>query len=246
MIVQERDGSLRLFRQLDHSLACGRMALEWIPIDGRSVPARAAIAIALHDFVWAAEDVEPVWDPETRRPVTFLSIPDARRIALYEAGLDRLEAIDGYAALLASLHFSRFAEEPEWTDFRRAEAIRRKRAARSLNMADDDPELLAHFDLLRHLDDLSLFACLGGPASRDVPDWLTADRVAASADGRRHVPEWIDARTIRLRPFPFRRPLCLAIPCRDVAGGPWVDAASLAQAWGEAVPRAHEVRLVAE
>ena len=244
MVVQEREDSLRLFRQLDHSLASGRMALEWVAIDGRPVPPRAALGIALHDFAWAAEDVEPVWDPKTKGPVTFLSIPDEKRIAMYAAGLDRLEAIDGYATLLASLHFSRFADEPEWAEFRSNEAERRHRVARRLGMSDDDPELLAHFDLLRHLDDLSLFVCLAAPGSRATPDWLSVERVAATTDGRLHVPEWAGPDTIRLGPFPFRRPVALAIPCRDLPRRPYAGAADLAKAWREAVPRSFEVRLL--
>jgi hypothetical protein len=220
------------------------MALEWTCVDGRPVPPGAALGIALHDFAWAEEDVEPVWDPKTRGPVSFLSIPDARRIALYSTGLNRLEAIDGYAALLASLHFSRFADEPEWAAFREHEAERRRRIARGLGIADDDPELLAHFDLLRHLDDLSLFVCLAAPGSLTVPGWLTVERVTASAGGRLHVPEWAGPDTVRLGPFPFRRPVVLAIPCRDLPRRPYADAADLAKAWGEAVPSSYEVRLV--
>lgn len=244
MVVQEREDSLRLFRQLDHSLASGRMALEWSTIDGQPVPHRAAIGIGLHDFVWAADDVEPSWDAETKGPVTFLSIPDARRVALYAAGLDRLEAIDGYAALLASLHFSRFVEEREDAGFGPAEAARRKRIAHRLDLSVDDPELVAHFELLRHLDDLSLFVCLAGPGSLSVPKWLTVERVAASADGRRHLPEWSGPGTIRLGPFPFRSPVSLLIPCRDLPRRRYVDAADLSRAWHAAIPGSHEVRLI--
>jgi hypothetical protein len=245
MVVLERGDSLRLMRQLDHSLASGRMALEWVDMDGAALAPRLAFAIAWHDIVWAEEDLEPAWDEERRTPVTFQTLEGRQRRPLYANGLDRLEQIDAYAALLASVHFARFVDEPEGEEFRQNETKRRERIAAGFGLDASDPRLVTEAALLRHFDDLSLFACLCGPESGNPPEWLPLERVADSPDGRRHVPEWLGPDVLTFRPYPFRRPFHLAIPCRDLPRRRCTSAETLRQAWRDAPPRFHEVRIIA-
>jgi hypothetical protein len=246
MVVQVRRDALRLVRQLDHSLASGRMALEWIGPDGRADPPPADVvrAIALHDLAWAREDREPAWDARSGAPVSFLSIADDRRLALYREGLDRVEGIDATAALLGSLHYSRFVAAHEDAAFLAREEARRARLAARVTPRRDEAAWRASADLLRHLDDLSLFVCLAAPGSEGVPDWLSHDRVATAPGGLRHELRWDGPGTLALRPFPFRREIALAIPCRDLPRGPWDSAEELLRAWRLAAPRSHEIRLL--
>jgi hypothetical protein len=245
MVVLALEESLRLIRQLDHSLASGRMALEWMDADGAALPARLAFAIAWHDLVWSEEDVEPVWDAPRGEPVTFQTLPAAPRRTLYARGVDRLESIDPYVALLSSFHFARFVDEPEGEDFRHVEAARQERIAARFGLAAADPRLASEFALLRHFDDLSLFVCLGVPESKNPPDWLPLERVADAPDGRRHVPEWLAPGVITFHPFPFRRSFHLAIPCRDLPRAECTSAEGLRRAWHDAPPRFHEIHVVA-
>jgi len=244
MIVQWRENGVRLIRQFDHSLAAGRLALEWTDIEGAALAPRLAFAIAWHDLVWAEADREARWDDARRAPVSFQTIATALRRPLYASGLDRLEQIDPYASLLASLHFSRFVEEPDGEAFRENELLRRERIADRFGIETDDPRLAEEAALLRHFDDLSLYVCLCGPESKNPPEWLPTDRVAACPDGRRRVPEWRHAEELAFRPFPFRRPIHLTIPCRDLPGPPYETAESLQAAWRAAKPAFHEVRVV--
>ncbi len=223
MIVQVQGQSLRLIRQLDHALASGRMALAWIP----SVPFANAFAIALHDFAWADEDREPVWDEATQSPVSFQTIGSQRRALLYAAGVGRLAAIDGLAAALATLHYSRFVPDA-------------KELAPSAGASSHSRSVA----LLRHLDDLSLFVCLAGPDSEARPDWLSDERVQARPDGPTHRLRWCAADELSLDPFPFDRPLELRIPCRDLPRTPYPTGVSLRDAWEKATPAEHNVRLV--
>jgi hypothetical protein len=234
LIVQVRRDALRVIRQLDHSLASGRMALAWVP----SMPFKHALAVALHDFAWADEDCEPVRDDEAQSPLTFQTIGSQRRALLYAAGVARLAVIDEWAATLASLHYARFVPDP------RAIATPRTGAG-SAPGGSVAAGARRWATLLRHLDDLSLFVCLACPASESRPDWLTDDRVQARPDGPPHRLQWNGPTSLSIRPFPFDHPLELRIPCRDLPRRSYPSNEALRQAWREALPAEHRIRLIA-
>lgn len=240
MVVQVRRDTLRLIRQLDHSLACGRMALAWT---GAAVPFDVAAGIGLHDFAWGLTDREPVLDPRTGGPVTFLSIDDDERSRMFRDGLDRQERIDEAATILASLHYTRFLEAREPETFAAHEGARRARLIARRTDGRDEADWNRFADLLRHFDDLSLYVCLAAPESLECPDWLTAERAGTAPDGTRCALSWRDASTLVLHPFPFARALDLEIPCRDLPRRPYTSAEDLALAWRGAAPSAHRVRL---
>ena len=244
LVVQVRRDSYRLIRQLDHSLACGRMALAWIGADGSRLAREVAVGIGLHDFAWGQRDRDPVVDPASGDIVSFLTIEDGERAVMFADGLDRQEGIDGTAALLASLHYSRFMQQRDDPEFTAREVERRTRLlARRAADRDEAPWRRAA-DLLRHFDDLSLYVCLACPESEAKPDWLSEERVGARPDRGRHSLAWRDARTLELDPFPFTRELDLEIPCRDVPRRTYSSSAELQQAWEAARTSAHRVKLV--
>lgn len=246
MVVIVRSGSLRLIRQLDHSLACGRMALAWVGTGPRPEPLPPGIAagIGLHDLAWGTTDVEPVLEADTGRPMSFLTIPDDVRARMFRAGLDRQERIDETATILASLHYSRFLALHADAAFVAHEEARRRRLLARQPADRDENRWLRLADLLRHLDDLSLYVCLATPDGCERPDWLTDERVGTGPDGRTGRLGWTDSRTLELDPFPFRDPLALEIPCRDLPREPYASADALRDAWYAAVPSAHRVALV--
>jgi len=239
MLVQRRADGFRLVRQNDHALLAARLAQEWIGTDPAPspVPFRAVTAIALHDLAWAAVDAEPEWDDEAKRPRAFDAVPDEYREGLYAAGLDLVEDVDAYAALIGSFHYARFL--PEDSSFGRAEARRRERLLAALPRAHTAAaDLDAHRALLRHLDFLSLYLLLGDPGGLDTPDWLAADPVGRTAPGSPLALARPDAATVTVRPFPFRRPFTVGARARDVPA----DAASadaLRDAWRRSSP--HDV-----
>src|SRR5260370_2797166 len=66
-------------------------------------------------FGWAVAELEygrgewelqQTWDAKTRLPFSFMSIPTATHIALYQKGIERVGKGDHYAGLLASMHAS--------------------------------------------------------------------------------------------------------------------------------------------
>jgi Protein of unknown function (DUF3891) len=234
MLVQRRAGCFRLIRQNDHALFAARLAQEWTG-RGRdeAPPFRAVAAIALHDLAWAAADAEPEWDAALARPRAFDAVDDEYREALYAPGLDAVERIDPYAALLASFHYARFL--PADSSFARAERGRRERLASAL-----PPETVAHVDahrtLLRHLDLLSLFLLLADPGGEDPPGWLGANAVGDTAPGGRLTLRWVGPDAVAIRPFPFRRPFRVSARARDVPRDV-PSASALREAWRSSAPR---------
>lgn len=109
MIVRADGDELVLVRQTDHALLSGWLAAAWgAPPWTPPRPHDACVAAArLHDLPWAAFDETLPCRPDGR-PRAFHEVARAVTTRLYTRGLDAVEAIDPYAGLLASLHFSGF------------------------------------------------------------------------------------------------------------------------------------------
>ncbi|MGQ0719947.1 MAG: DUF3891 family protein [Candidatus Eiseniibacteriota bacterium] len=243
MIVQKRTGSLRLIRQHDHALASGRLALEWVGNGAKpeALSLETVLGVSLHDVGWSRADETPRRDEASGGVVGFETFPAEERAALYEEGLDFVERVHPWCALLCTMHYAGFGVSE---DFRRRQKARRERLERTLPLGPEDVVRARYAHAcLRHFDDLSLVACLAGPLALDPPPWLDADRVAKGPDGILRDVRWRDEEAMTIHPFPFRQPVVLEIPCRDLPlrfEGP----EELRAAWDAAPWRRHQVRLV--
>ena len=109
MIVRQESEHLVLVRQADHGLLSGWLAGAWgeppwavpEPYDSTVVGAR------LHDLAWTFLD-EALPCRSDGRPYAFHEVSRSVTTRLYSRGIDAVEAIDEYAGLLTSLHFSGF------------------------------------------------------------------------------------------------------------------------------------------
>src|ERR1700757_1692714 len=104
----ERNSQLLVIRQTDHAFLAGFFAREW-GNEKFSKPqpnASFCLAVAEHDNGWSDWELQPSLDEKTRQPFSFMSIPTATHIALYQKGIERLVKVDHYAGLLASMHAS--------------------------------------------------------------------------------------------------------------------------------------------
>ncbi|MDQ6773515.1 MAG: DUF3891 family protein [Candidatus Dormibacteraeota bacterium] len=109
MIVREAGDHLVLVRQADHALFSGELAAAWgrppwqppEPFPGVVVGAR------LHDLAWMAHDEALPTRPDGR-PFAFSEVQRLTSVGFYGRGLDAVQAIEPYAGLLASLHYSGF------------------------------------------------------------------------------------------------------------------------------------------
>ncbi|MDX1566470.1 MAG: DUF3891 family protein [Longimicrobiales bacterium] len=270
MLIQSRQGRWRLIRQHDHGLVSGELAAAWKGSLGSGSWDRVVVlATSLHDLGWRELDQTPRWNPETGRPHDFLDFPAEDKYEAASEGIDRIEELHPYAAVLVSLHYTTFGSPGRPSEFEEHEEDRRVELLDSLGDEAPGPrQIQADLQALRLFDNLSLFLCLTPPgadaASR--PSWLTPDLLrlppwaagevpssgdgAASAGGSRdgrgatlHLA-WRDDESVTLDPYPFDGArLEVEIPYRELPREGFPDAEALERAWGEAGESVWTVRI---
>ena len=235
----ERDPQVLVIRQTDHAFLAGFFAREW-GNDRFSKPQPSAsftLAVSEHDNGWGEWELQPELDPKTHMPYSFMSIPTAAHIALYQKGIERLVKVDHYAGLLASLHaaglydrsratmpgfsakYVKAEENPLVNDFvqqLRLQQLRLKvdlRANGASKPFMDDPLVNANVARLEALDRLSLHFCLN-PQQDAMVDAVPVNEQGEDADLELHAE---GAGVIAVAPYPFRRePLSFSIMARRV------------------------------
>lgn len=262
MIVREEGDRLVLVRQTDHALLSGWLAAAWgaapwsppVPYDACVVAGR------IHDLPWAAFD-ETLPRRSDGRPYAFDELARSIVTPMYGRGLDAIERIDPYAALLSSLHFSGFfvshwgwmprgplpapsdEEGRAIASFVERELARQGRLRERLGIDEaGDRELRFGYLLLQLWDRLSLDIC-----RRGFHGW--SDEYPPTPVG----PE-PDARVVRLRvalepggvclldPYPLVvSPYRARVPAVEVPRPVADDGAGLRLAWREGGADAIEV-----
>lgn len=231
MIVREADdGTLLLMRQVDHAALAGEMAAQLA--DPRA-PASALVAAArAHDNGWREADEAPLVDRETGRPHGYRGYPDAPYRDVWARGIDRAMALDPYVGVLVALHGAQFLARGSDAD--RA-FVRRVRARVDDALADlglggsseDLPEpVRAHFERVRFLDGLSLFACEAWSSP-----WETR------LDGAPLVVARREDSALTTRPWVFRAPFEASVPARPIPRRRYEDTADVLRALADAEPR---------
>jgi len=109
VIVREAQNSLLLVRQADHGMLSGLLAAAWgtPPWEVPAPREPAIVGARLHDYAWVPFD-EQLPTGAGGRPYAFTEVSRAILAPLYVRGADGVEAIDPYAGLLVSLHYSGF------------------------------------------------------------------------------------------------------------------------------------------
>ena len=235
----QRDPQLLVIRQTDHAFLAGFFAREW-GNDRFSKPQpnpSFTLAVSEHDNGWGEWELQPELDPRTRMPYSFMSIPTATHIALYQKGIERLVKVDHYAGLLASLHAAGLYDRTRATmpgfsakyvkaeeshlvnDFvqqLRLQQLRLKvdlRANAASKPFMDDPLVNANVARLEALDRLSLHFCMN-PQQDAMVDAVPVNDHGEDADLELHAE---GAGVIAVAPYPFRRdPLSFSIMARRV------------------------------
>ena len=240
MLVQARlDGRLRLFRQHDHALLSGQLAMSWIGLEREPspLPFDLVLATALHDASWRWLDRRPVLDAEVGRPHSFHTHPLESRLAAYRTGLDRIESLSRHSALLASMHYASFLESSEAPEFLRAEAERRERLQDELGLGEEASEQLSvKLAYLQLFDNLSIFLCLTPPGSDNghYPAWIDDLRHLESPDGSLLHFTWLGDDLLHVDPFPFRDAIPVQVPYRELTRQEFDSEEDLKRVWNEA------------
>lgn len=212
MIIRERSNDFVLIEQHDHANISGTVATHWIPslFQGQSFRQSVEYAIFNHDIGWKPFDYEPFWDDKNQVPFSFISFPFHPKLILYTYGIDRVEKVDAYAALLCSYHYSSFIKKAKnklGQTFVQKEKERQERLKKQVNF---DSELFEfHYGLLQLCDNISLYICLNEPgtAKKDEHYFFKNGIPAHPALHLSDIMhgQWLDEKTIRLDNFPFTK-----------------------------------------
>jgi hypothetical protein len=112
MVLRHDDAGVLAVGQASHAWLCGQFARAWgnerfgavEPLD------EVALGAEQHDVGMAAWDLEPVRNPETGLPQSFMEMGPEVNAGLWSAGPQRLVTQSRYGALLAILHGRRLYE----------------------------------------------------------------------------------------------------------------------------------------
>src|SRR5260221_530628 len=234
----ERDSQLLVIRQTDHAFLAGFFAREWgnEKFTKPQPNASFCLAVAEHNNGWSKWELQPTLDHKTRLPFSFMSIPTAAHIALYQKGIERLVKVDHYAGLLASMHASCLydraratmpgfsakyvkSEEShianEFVQQLRLQQLRLKvdlRANAATKPFMDEPLISANVARLEALDRLSLHFCVN-PQQDAIVDAVPVNDQGEETDMELHAE---GANVVSIAPYPFRRdPLIFSIMARQ-------------------------------
>jgi hypothetical protein len=106
MLLRQDGSGVLAIGQPSHAWVSGQLAQAWGNEQFGPVEplAEVCLAAAQHDVGWDARDLEPLYDPETGYPRSFMAMPLGIHLGLFTDGPRRLLSQSRYAALLVSMH----------------------------------------------------------------------------------------------------------------------------------------------
>lgn len=207
MIVRELTGRLLFITQPDHAQLAGRIMEPCAPLAAHERRGSILLACREHDGGWIEEDAAPTVDPDTGRPVDFMTAPARVKRGVWARAIARL-AGDPWAAALVANHaitvYDRFRIDPEWSEFfADTEAIRDGLVRGSEPTPGD---LVADYPFVRLADLISLTFCTGWTDENSFGAWRVrgnGPHVTVTPDpfGGATVPFTIAARALPSQPF---------------------------------------------
>ena len=246
MIVREDGDELVMVRQVDHSMLSGRLAAIWGagPWERPQPYVSCIVGARMHDVIWVPWDESLPCAPDGR-PYNFRDVARPVIIPYQQRGIDAVEALDAYAGLLVSLHFSGFYHshwgwEPTRVDEADQEAVashvrseldrqRRIRERIGIDLVAE-PRLECNYKWLQLWDRISLHICVFGfDSGYDAEMPALPARVGAEAEQIRLRMSLEPDNVCRLDPYPLTvQPYRASIPC---VRAPLDDLGSLESHW---------------
>lgn len=207
MLLREDERGWLAIGQPSHAWVSGQLARAWGNERFGAVEPLEEVCLAAeqHDVGWARRDLEPLHNPDTGLPRSFMEMPLGLHLGLFTDGPRSLVSQSRYAAMLVSMHGSRLYERRDLdrASAEDAEAIRGFLAGQRafqdelLAALGADPAQVERASLLIWTwDYLSLALCLGwSPATaKGCPgaEGTVDVTVRAGAPG-----------VVRVEPWPF-------------------------------------------
>lgn len=214
MLLRKDDRGVLAIGQPSHAWISGQLARAWGNDRFGAVEPYDEVCLAAeqHDVGWAARDLEPLYNPDTGLPRSFMEMPVEIHLGLFTDGPQSLVSQSRYAALLVSTHGWRLYARRDLARVspHDAEAIRSFLAAQrrfqgeltDLLRADPATAASARDDLLERnslliwtWDYISLALCLNWPpvTAKGAPTTtgeVDLDLAPGSAPDRMVVEPW--------------------------------------------------------
>jgi len=214
MIIREREADFVMIEQKNHAQFAGDVMDQWKTnlFKGERLRKSVDYAIRMHDYGWENLDKSPFWNDKKKAPYSLFDFPKAPKTIFYTYGIDEVEKVDAYAALLCSRHYSQFFLKDTLKEshlFLEREEERKKRIIADLG--EFDQQLFDfHYALLALGDTLSVFACINEPGATEEtshPFFKKGLALAAELGLKETImkPSWSDEHTIVLDVFPFEK-----------------------------------------
>jgi hypothetical protein len=211
VLLREDERGLLAIGQPSHAWLSGQLARAWGNERFGVLEPHEEVCLAAeqHDVGWIMRDLEPLFNPDTARPRSFMEMPIDLHLGLFTHGPHSLVSQSRYAALLVSMHGWRLYSRRDLDKLpaAHAEAIRaflaEQRAFQdelAATLEADPDQLERNSRLVWTWDYLSLALCL---------DWAPATATKCpTADGRvdLELTPGPDHRGLGLEPWPFSVP----------------------------------------
>lgn len=219
MVIYETDQAYVMTAQHDHALIAGELASQWEEnaFKNRRHKQDFVYAAREHDRGWIRLDAAPFWNDHVTAPYTFIDFPLSPRFVFYRLGIDEVEQVNPYAALLCSLMYKELVgrTEHEKTQdkqiaraYQEAEEQRRHRLRQELpDGVTFDHQVQTDVRRMLFCDELSLFLCSREPGTPAADYEWFADGLSFPAvrhEGGRVRAEWLSDQSVGLSCFPFR------------------------------------------
>ena len=109
MLLREDDRGVLAIGQPAHAWLAGQLARAWGNEQFGAVEPLDEVCLAAeqHDVGWAERDLEPVLNPDTGLPQSFMEVPIPDHLPLFTDGPASRVSQSRYVALLVSMHGSR-------------------------------------------------------------------------------------------------------------------------------------------
>ncbi|WP_158595149.1 DUF3891 family protein [Oceanobacillus piezotolerans] len=212
MIIKERDSEEFVFIEQHHHAYVSYELIKNLKdsfVKDETYKASLLEAVRLHDCGWRYVDKQPFWNIEENKPYDFTDFPLSAKVMVYEMGINEVEQKDLYAALLCSVHYTKFIMSDSEVDakiFVEKEKLRQEKIMHQLGRINKHL-FEYHYALLQFADSLSLYFCLNDPGvSQDEVHFFFREGIhlpfANTED--KLMPLWDDKGTVHLDPFPFQ------------------------------------------
>src|SRR5699024_4148987 len=166
MIIREKNQTITMIEQNHHAHLSAEIIEQWKDVFFKDDPYFKSVlyAIKYHDYGWHHFDRQPFLNDQTQLPYSFIDFPILPKTVLYTQGVDKVEEVDSYAAVLCSTHYMRFMENNTHPEVQKDMTHEKKRTNRILTeLASDQATFDKHVAVLQFADNISLDVCLKDP-----------------------------------------------------------------------------------